>query len=154
MPIRFLCENSDCRKPLRVRDELAGKRVRCPQCAQLVTAPTSSQTAGTSEKKKPAKPASKAATPAANAKRKRLDALAEELEALPEERDMLKGTMVTVLKSMGLVLPMLADAEGTASGHDGAVQNAKESVQSAVRVLGANHRAVVLVQEMLATIQQ
>lgn len=154
MPIRFLCENSDCRKPLRVRDELAGKRVRCPQCAHLVTAPTSSQTAGTSEKKKPAKPASKPATPAANAKRQRLDALAEELGALPEERDMLRGTMVEVLKSMGMVLPMFVDEDGTASVRDDTLQKTEDSLQSAIRVLGENHRAVILLRKMLATIQQ
>ena len=157
MPIRFLCENDDCRKPLRVRDELAGKRVKCPQCGQLVTAPTSSPAAKTpapKAKKEPAKPSSKAVSPAANAMQQRLDALAEELDAVPKEGDMLKNTMVTVLKGMGKVLPMLVGMDGTASEKDGTLQNAESSLKSAVKVLGENHRAVILLRKMLATIRE
>jgi hypothetical protein len=36
MPITFDC---DCGKALRVKDEFAGKRVRCPACQAVVTAP-------------------------------------------------------------------------------------------------------------------
>jgi hypothetical protein len=36
MPITFTC---DCGKQLRVKDELAGKRVKCPACAGGVTVP-------------------------------------------------------------------------------------------------------------------
>lgn len=34
MPIELTCE---CGKQLRLRDDLAGKKVRCPACARLVT---------------------------------------------------------------------------------------------------------------------
>ncbi len=37
MPINFSCPN--CHKPLRVKDELAGKKGPCPHCKQLVTVP-------------------------------------------------------------------------------------------------------------------
>jgi tetratricopeptide (TPR) repeat protein len=37
MPINFNCPN--CHKPLRVKDELAGKKGPCPHCKQLVTVP-------------------------------------------------------------------------------------------------------------------
>ena len=39
MPISILCENSDCRKPLRVKDELFGKRVKCPACGSAMLIP-------------------------------------------------------------------------------------------------------------------
>src|SRR5262245_3103230 len=35
--IRFRC--SQCQKPLQVKDELAGKKVRCPQCKTVVVIP-------------------------------------------------------------------------------------------------------------------
>src|SRR5690242_17002781 len=40
MAIRFRCENPNCRKPLRVKDEVAGKRIKCPSCghSQVVSA--------------------------------------------------------------------------------------------------------------------
>jgi hypothetical protein len=37
MPINFNCPN--CHQPLRVRDELAGKKGPCPHCKKLVTVP-------------------------------------------------------------------------------------------------------------------
>ena len=37
MPIEWTCE---CGKRLRLRDELAGKKVRCPACGQTLTAAT------------------------------------------------------------------------------------------------------------------
>jgi hypothetical protein len=36
MPIPFVC---DCGRSLRVKDELAGRKVRCPACAQPVAVP-------------------------------------------------------------------------------------------------------------------
>lgn len=38
MPIPFTCEH--CGKTLKVRDDLAGKRVKCPQCQGIVRVPT------------------------------------------------------------------------------------------------------------------
>ncbi len=37
MPIEFSC--SECERPIRVRDELAGKRIKCPGCSEAVTVP-------------------------------------------------------------------------------------------------------------------
>ena len=42
MPIVMTCE---CGKPLQVRDELAGKRVRCPVCQKVLTVPEQSPAA-------------------------------------------------------------------------------------------------------------
>ncbi len=39
MAISIRCENPDCRKPLRVKDELADKRVKCPGCGQHIMVP-------------------------------------------------------------------------------------------------------------------
>src|SRR4051812_4111543 len=39
MTIRFKCPNARCQKVLTVKDELAGKRARCPICKQSVTIP-------------------------------------------------------------------------------------------------------------------
>lgn len=36
MTINIRCANPDCQKPLRVKDESAGKRVKCPGCGHLV----------------------------------------------------------------------------------------------------------------------
>jgi hypothetical protein len=38
MPIGFPCEQ--CRQQLRVKDELAGKKVKCPACGQIVLVPS------------------------------------------------------------------------------------------------------------------
>jgi hypothetical protein len=38
MPIELTC--SGCKKHLRVRDEVAGKRIRCPACAAVVSVPS------------------------------------------------------------------------------------------------------------------
>src|SRR5690349_15534846 len=40
MPILVACK---CGKKLRVKDELAGKRVKCPGCAQVVTVPAAEE---------------------------------------------------------------------------------------------------------------
>ncbi len=39
MPIQVTCTNADCAKTLRVKDELAGKTVRCPGCQQPLKIP-------------------------------------------------------------------------------------------------------------------
>ena len=39
MTIRFKCPNAVCKKVLVVKDELAGKRARCPACKQSVSIP-------------------------------------------------------------------------------------------------------------------
>src|SRR5262245_9756867 len=39
MTIRFKCPNAKCQKVLTVKDELAGKRARCPICKQSVNIP-------------------------------------------------------------------------------------------------------------------
>src|SRR2546423_478201 len=39
MPISLHCATPGCRKPLRVKDELAGKRFKCPACGQTMFTP-------------------------------------------------------------------------------------------------------------------
>jgi hypothetical protein len=39
MATTFRCENPACRKLLRVREGLAGKRVKCPGCGRVMAAP-------------------------------------------------------------------------------------------------------------------
>lgn len=39
MPISVRCKNPDCGKALRVQDDLAGRRVKCPACGQIVSVP-------------------------------------------------------------------------------------------------------------------
>jgi DNA-directed RNA polymerase subunit M/transcription elongation factor TFIIS len=39
MPISIRCENLDCNKPLKVKDSLAGKRIKCPSCGHKMTVP-------------------------------------------------------------------------------------------------------------------
>ncbi len=43
MAVRFKC--SDCEKPLKVADELAGKRIRCPGCQAVLRVPSSAPAA-------------------------------------------------------------------------------------------------------------
>jgi hypothetical protein len=57
MPIRVACPQ--CSKNLAVKDELAGKRIRCPNCQNVVTIP-----AATNGAAKPTTPAKPAAGPA------------------------------------------------------------------------------------------
>lgn len=35
MPIQIQCENPACKKPLRIKDELIGKRIKCPGCGRV-----------------------------------------------------------------------------------------------------------------------
>ena len=37
MTIKFPCPN--CKKPLKVKEELAGKRAKCPACQKILTIP-------------------------------------------------------------------------------------------------------------------
>ncbi len=37
MPIKFDCP--ECGKPLSIKDELAGRRIKCPRCSEPVTVP-------------------------------------------------------------------------------------------------------------------
>ena len=37
MPIRFTCPNPECTCELMLKDELAGKRVKCPRCGKILT---------------------------------------------------------------------------------------------------------------------
>jgi hypothetical protein len=39
MPIKFLCPNPACKKPLNAKDHLAGKKIPCPACKQVLTIP-------------------------------------------------------------------------------------------------------------------
>ncbi|KKL16357.1 hypothetical protein LCGC14_2496390, partial [marine sediment metagenome] len=39
MPILVMCVNSECCELFHVADEVAGKKVRCPQCGTIQTAP-------------------------------------------------------------------------------------------------------------------
>lgn len=39
MAISIRCANATCRKPLRVKDEAAGKRVKCPGCGHAILVP-------------------------------------------------------------------------------------------------------------------
>lgn len=40
MTISIRCKNPDCGKPCRVKDEYAGKSVKCPGCGQRITVPS------------------------------------------------------------------------------------------------------------------
>ena len=39
MAIEFHCSNQDCRKKLKVGDERAGKKARCPKCKTVSVVP-------------------------------------------------------------------------------------------------------------------
>ncbi len=39
----LLCQCEHCDKRFQVNDELAGKRIRCPQCRQAIAVPLSSE---------------------------------------------------------------------------------------------------------------
>lgn len=51
MPIRFACD--ECARSLNVRDSLAGRRIRCPHCAQELVVPQAVAKTGTQTKAKP-----------------------------------------------------------------------------------------------------
>jgi len=44
MAIRFTCENPKCGKPLRVKDDVAGKRIKCPACGHSQVVPANEET--------------------------------------------------------------------------------------------------------------
>ena len=39
MPIQVICSNDDCQQRLKVKDELAGKKVKCPKCGTAILVP-------------------------------------------------------------------------------------------------------------------
>src|SRR5262249_11505509 len=43
VPVEFNCDH--CERSIRVRDELAGKRVKCPSCSETVSVPDEDQPA-------------------------------------------------------------------------------------------------------------
>jgi DNA-directed RNA polymerase subunit M/transcription elongation factor TFIIS len=45
--ITFRCENPDCKKTLRVNEDLAGKRVKCPKCGHKMKVPAAAASAQT-----------------------------------------------------------------------------------------------------------
>ncbi len=53
MPIEFDC---DCGKSLRVKDELAGRTIRCPECDERITVPEDEEPARAIPIAKPARP--------------------------------------------------------------------------------------------------
>ena len=75
MPIQVKCANADCGKSLRIKDELAGKTIRCPGCQQPMKVPAAAVEAAFEEAEeapaKPAKPAVTAAAPPARELRHR-----------------------------------------------------------------------------------
>jgi len=50
MPISITCEN--CSKKLRVKDEIAGKKVKCPQCKGVIAVPGAAATVSAAENNK------------------------------------------------------------------------------------------------------
>ena len=52
MSIEFSC--AECDRTIKVKDELAGRRVKCPGCATAITVPVSEEEEAPSPKKKPA----------------------------------------------------------------------------------------------------
>jgi hypothetical protein len=70
MPISARCPNKECGKSLKVKDELAGKKVKCPACASVFVVPAAEPVAAVEPapvKKKPAPPPPPAKKPAAPA---------------------------------------------------------------------------------------
>jgi hypothetical protein len=55
MPIRFICPNPDCRKPITVKDEYAGRTGKCPACQTAVKVPAGSGPAPERQPPEPAK---------------------------------------------------------------------------------------------------
>src|SRR5262245_56650988 len=43
MPIKITCPNLNCRKTLTARDEMAGKRVKCPACGGAIAIPAAQE---------------------------------------------------------------------------------------------------------------
>lgn len=46
MSIQFACDNPDCGRSLRVKNDLAGKHIKCPDCCKALVVPTSEDLAG------------------------------------------------------------------------------------------------------------
>ena len=43
MAIEFVCSNRDCRRKLKVGDELSGKKVKCPKCKTVMVVPETNE---------------------------------------------------------------------------------------------------------------
>ena len=86
MPIKFKCPNPSCRKPLSVKDQLAGKKAACPACKQVLTIPAA-PTASAPPRPTTAAVAETATAPAAPADAEALAAsfLSDEPKAAPTE---------------------------------------------------------------------
>jgi hypothetical protein len=85
VPISVRCDNPDCGKSLRVKDELAGRRVKCPSCGEIVSVPDEPPDARE-------RPARSRTTPAAadhgrGAKAKRSSGRAAREEPMPDEAE-------------------------------------------------------------------
>jgi uncharacterized protein YxjI len=63
VPIQVKCANPACGKVLRVKDELAGKTVKCPACQASLTIPKAGAAAAAPAAKPAAAPAQKPAAP-------------------------------------------------------------------------------------------
>jgi hypothetical protein len=85
MPIQFKCGNAACGKVLRVKDELAGKLVKCPACQTAVRIP---QPAGTPMAAAPAAPRASAPPPPVPSapSRRRADDESDEAQPPPKKR--------------------------------------------------------------------
>src|SRR5687767_14973442 len=60
MPIVTKCANEGCGQPVRVKDEFAGKKVRCPKCQGVIAIPGAAAKAPAPQpaaRTSPAKPA-------------------------------------------------------------------------------------------------
>jgi hypothetical protein len=64
MPITARCPNAACGKTLKVKDELAGKKVKCPACASVLTIPSANAAPAASAPPAPARPKPAAKPPA------------------------------------------------------------------------------------------
>jgi hypothetical protein len=60
MPIRVQCGNAGCKKALRVSDEYAGKRVKCPGCGQPIAVPAQADSAEAVSASPPKAPSTRA----------------------------------------------------------------------------------------------
>ena len=100
MSIRVLCPS--CQKKLNAKEELAGKRVKCPGCGQVlvVAAPDPELEAPNED------------TPARDRSfNMRLYGLANRLHELSETGDGIERATVTLLQIPAKLLPMIASAD-------------------------------------------
>src|SRR5262245_66389796 len=62
MVISFACANVKCKKPLKAKDDLAGRRFKCPSCGSVIEVPAARE-----ERVQAAAPPKAAAPPSKNA---------------------------------------------------------------------------------------